>query len=64
MLCIVHAQGKPTHSFCTEATAECIYDLDGVPVISASLLKGILRVSYSSLQCEVQAFTEVLVPSS
>lgn len=64
MLCVVHIQGKPTHSFCTEAMAECMYDLDGVPVISASLFKGSLGVSYSSLQCKVQAFTEVLVPPS
>lgn len=53
MLCTVHTQGKPTHSFSAEAMPECLYVLDGVPVISAFLFKGSLSVSQSSLQCKV-----------
>lgn len=38
----VHAQRKPTPSISTEARPECLYVLDGVPVISASEFKGSL----------------------
>lgn len=47
MLWTIHTQGKSTHSFSTEATAECMYAMDGAPVISGSLFKGSLGVSYS-----------------
>lgn len=55
MLCTVHTQRKPTRSISTEAMADCMYVLDGVPVISASYFRGILGVSNSCLQCKVAA---------
>lgn len=52
MLCTIHTQGKPMHSFFYWSHGWMHVCSGGAPVVSTSLFKGSLGVSHSSLQCK------------